>query len=150
MFQNILIPVDGSEHANNALAVGSDLATHYGARVTVLHVMEEIGSNRVPDGFAELGRIEHIRMTETDVLTGVGREIVDRAALRCRELGVKTVREQLAVGNPRREILRLAREDDVDLIVMGRRGLGQLSDLLLGSVSHRVTQGAECACLTVK
>lgn len=150
MFQNILILVDGSQPADNAVAVGADLAAHYGARVSVLHVMEEIGSSRVPDGFGELERIEHIRITETDVLMSVGRDIVDRAARRCRELGVKTVEEQVAVGNPRREILRLARENDVDLIVMGRRGLGQLSDLLLGSVSHRVTQGAECACLTVK
>lgn len=150
MFSTILIPVDGSEHAHKAVEVGGELARHYGARVIVAHVMEEIGTSRVPEGLEELAHIEHMRITETDVLVGVGRDIADRAILRCRELGVKQVEERLCVGNPRREIVRLAQESGADLIVMGRRGLGRLAELVLGSVSHHVTQGADCACLTVK
>ena len=91
-----------------------------------------------------------MRITEHDILMQVAREIVERATLRCTELGVSSVTGQIVVGNPREAILRVAREKESDLIVMGRRGLGRLADLLLGSVSHRVTQGAGCACLTVK
>ena len=150
MFTTILIPVDGSEHANKALEVGADLAVHYGSRVIVLHVMEEIGSSRIPEGLAQLEHIEHLHITDTDVLMAVGRSIVDAAAARCRELGVEQVEEQVTLGNPRRQIVRLAGENGADLIVMGRRGLGRLADLLLGSVSHQVTQSADCACMTVK
>jgi nucleotide-binding universal stress UspA family protein len=150
MFTTVLIPVDGSEHAHKAVEVGSNLAVLFNARVIVLHVMEEIGSSRVPDGLTELEHIEHMHITESDVLMAVGKAVVDRAAARCRELGAKQVEEQVTLGNPRREIARLAKDNGADLIVMGRRGLGRFADLVLGSVSHQVTQGADCACLTVK
>ena len=42
-----------------------------------------------------------------------------------------------------------AKANAIDLIVMGRRGLGAIGGLLLGSVSHKVTQLAPCACMTV-
>ncbi len=150
MFKKILISVDGSEHANRAVEVGADLAAHYDAAVVVLHVMEEIGSNRVPEGLEYVEHVEHVHITEREVLMGVARDVVDAAAARCRSLGVKQVDEQVLVGNPREAIVRAAAERGVDLIVMGRRGLGRLADMLLGSVSHRVTQTADCACLTVK
>ena len=53
-------------------------------------------------------------------------------------------------GDPATSILRAADDEAADIIVMGRRGLGDLAGLLLGSVSHKVTHLASCACLTVK
>ena len=53
-------------------------------------------------------------------------------------------------GDPARVIAEHAGLHKVDLIVMGRRGLGGLEGLLLGSVSHKVAQLAPCACLTVR
>jgi nucleotide-binding universal stress UspA family protein len=54
------------------------------------------------------------------------------------------------VGDPAKEILSVAAEEHADIIIMGRRGMGDLAGLLLGSVSHKVSHLAECACLTVK
>lgn len=150
MFEKILVPVDGSEHASRALDVACDLARHYGASITVVHVMEAIGSSRVPEGLEVLESIEHVHITESEVLRGVAHNIVERAEQRCRSAGVGTVSAELLDGNPREVITRRAAAGGFDLIVMGRRGLGRMADLLLGSVSHRVTQTAECACLTVK
>lgn len=48
--------------------VGSDLTIHYRARVIVLHVREEIGTSRVPEGLEQVEHIEHMRITETEVL----------------------------------------------------------------------------------
>ena len=150
MFSRILIAVDGSEHANRAVEVGADLAVHYGAAVVIVHVMEEIGSSRVPEGLEYVEHVEHVHITEREVLMGVARDVVATAAARCLKLGVQQVDEQVLVGNPRDVVVRTAAELGADLIVMGRRGLGRIADLLLGSVSHRVTQTADCACLTVK
>jgi nucleotide-binding universal stress UspA family protein len=150
MFEKILVPTDGSDQADKAVEVASDLAVKYGAALTVLHVMEDIGRSRIPPELESLNKIEHAEITEHDMLRSVAKRIVDRAASRARELGVTKIDRDVLVGNPAREIVDYAQRSKVDLIVIGRRGLGRVADLLLGSVSHRVTQLAECPCLAVK
>ena len=70
--------------------------------------------------------------------------------MRAPEKGRSDRSHGLAAGDPAKEILNIANEEHADIIVMGRRGLGDLAGLLLGSVSHKVAHLAECACLTVK
>jgi len=150
MFRKVLVPTDGSDHAEKAVAVASELAVKYGAELIVLHVMEEIGTSRIPEELQSYAKIEHVDISERDMLEGVANQIVGRAETQAREAGVETVSRDLAFGSPGPTVVDYAEKHGVDLIVMGRRGLGRVADLLLGSVSHRVTQLADCACLTVK
>ena len=150
MFNKILVPVDGSEHAGCAVETAADLAVRYDAHLGILHVLEKVASGRVPEGLAELEHIEHMRVTDTDILMSVANAIVRQAVTRCRELGVQRIGEEIAIGNPRVLIPQIALDNGFDLVVMGRRGLGRVADFMLGSVSHRVTQTTDCACLTVK
>ena len=60
------------------------------------------------------------------------------------------MRTILEDGEPATAVLPAAQDEAADLIVMGRRGLGDLAGLLLGSVSHKVSHLAACACLTVR
>ena len=53
-------------------------------------------------------------------------------------------------GDPAERILDCAKREHVDMIVMGTRGLSDLKGLLMGSVSHKVSHLADCACVTVK
>jgi len=67
-----------------------------------------------------------------------------------REVGeTMRVETQLIEGPPAPAILRVAQEEGFDLIVLASRGLGQISGLLLGSVSSAVAQRAHCAVLIV-
>ncbi|MDP6707386.1 MAG: universal stress protein [Alphaproteobacteria bacterium] len=150
MFQKILVPTDGSDHAERAVAVASELAAKYDAELIVLHVMEEIGTSRVPVELQSYAKIEHVDVSERDMLEAVANQIVGRAESQAREAGVEAVSHDLAYGSPGPGIVEYAEKHGVDLIVMGRRGLGRVADLFLGSASHRVTQLADCACLTVK
>jgi nucleotide-binding universal stress UspA family protein len=79
-----------------------------------------------------------------------GQQLMNDAVSRARERSVARARSLLCDRDPARAILAAAKDEAVDLIVMGRRGLGDLAGLLLGSASHKVAQLAECACLTVK
>jgi nucleotide-binding universal stress UspA family protein len=175
MFKSIVTAVDGSAHARKAVDVASDLAAKYGARMTIIHV---VGSGPVPAALAHMAEIEHlvkpkpgsspenvsnvlgnlatIQAAEGSAEVGhhihvaLGEKILNDAASTARALGVEAVEVVLKDGEPVAEILNTATTANADLIVMGRRGLSELKGLLLGSVSHKISQLADCPCLTMK
>ena len=63
--------------------------------------------------------------------------------------GASDIVTAIATGNPADQIIDYSNNNDVDMIVIGRRGLSDMASLFLGSVSHKVTQLAPCACLTL-
>jgi nucleotide-binding universal stress UspA family protein len=84
------------------------------------------------------------------ILQKIGDKIAEKARQGLEENGVEQVTTQVIDGKPAENIIAAAEHENADLIVMGRRGLGDIAGLLMGSVSHKVTHLAECACLTVK
>jgi len=149
MFHQILVPIDGSLHAQRALDYAADMAARYGARLSLLHVITNVMSSRVPDELRDYSRIEHIEVSERDMLLGVATKLMDSAKARARELGVSDISASIETGNPAAVIVKYCEVHDIDLIVMGRRGLGDLGGLMIGSVSHKVAHLADCACMTV-
>lgn len=149
MFTNILVAADGSEHAHKAIDIGSDLAKKYDANLTLLHVMTRAGSSRVPEELQAYARLEHVEVTERDLLNSAADEILGRAAVRAREHGVADPATVKEVGDPARVIVDYAGNHGIDLVVMGRRGLGAVRELLMGSVSNKVAHAAQCTCVTV-
>ena len=59
MFRKILVPVDGSAHANRAVDCATDLANKYRAKIILLHVIAPSGPARIPTELFEYARIEH-------------------------------------------------------------------------------------------
>lgn len=150
MISKILVPVDGSAHANVAVDWASDLANKYGARLLLLHVLTERGSGVVPEELREYAKIERTEVTDWDLLESAARQILNAAEKRARTRTANSIETHVEIGHPAAVILERARNFGADLIVMGRRGLGPLPGLVLGSVSSKVLHLADCACLTVK
>jgi nucleotide-binding universal stress UspA family protein len=150
MFAHLLVPVDGSEHAGRAVDVACALAKSEGAKLTLLHVMSQTGRDRVPPELETFSEIEQVKVTERDLIERVGREILTRAQRRAADNGIAQCNALMEHGDPAACIVEHASKDGVDLIVMGRRGLGDLRGLMLGSVSHKVGHATDCSCLTVK
>jgi nucleotide-binding universal stress UspA family protein len=150
MIKTILVPIDGSSHASAAVDWASDLGQRYGARLVLLHVRTRQGSGLVPEELEPLARIEGVSVTEADVLQSVANRILADGAERARRRGGDRIETVSEIGYPPRAIIDAARRFGAELIVMGRRGLGGLPGILLGSVSSKVLHLADCACLTVK
>ncbi len=131
MIKAILAPIDGSDHAEKAVAFAADLAAKYGAALKFLHVDE--GLHEVPDTLEENGRV-----------------LLSRAASVAAAKGATDVETVLEIGDPVQRILFHADYGGIDMIVMGTRGLGSWEGLLKGSVSHKVANMVECTCVTVK
>jgi nucleotide-binding universal stress UspA family protein len=149
MFKKIVVPVDGSVHANRAVDCATDLANKYGAELILLHVMAPTGPARIPPDLYEYARIEHIDAIEADMMRRVAEEILQTAENRARGQGAKRVRTSIEVGHPAEAIVAHAKAEEANLIMMGRRGLGSMSGLLMGSVSNKVAHLSECACMTI-
>jgi nucleotide-binding universal stress UspA family protein len=87
---------------------------------------------------------------EARVVALLGEQIIDKASKSARKAGVKNVAAEILAGDYANNILEAAKKADADIIVMGRRGLSNLKGFVTGSVSHKVSQRAECSVLTVK
>lgn len=135
--ESILLAVDGSDGAASAAAVAGRLSRALGVPVHVLHVVER--RQLVPPTLAdEYERIEHVHIETEDLLKAMGGSIVNAAASHVQDEGGTIKEKWVVVGNPAHEIVAYAEDNDIDTIVMGRRGLGTARGLMLGSVTTRV------------
>jgi len=147
----ILVAVDGSEHAWKALDLAVSLAKGSDAELFAIHV---VPYEPLPEGVREFARVENVPIEEENARyhhdRTLGDAITHAAETRAREQGVAGVTAWTAEGRPAEAIIRAAREGNVDMIVMGSRGLSDAKALFLGSVSHKVANHAHCTCVTVK
>lgn len=142
----ILAPIDGSTHSRKALEFACRFARMYEAELIVLHVLHEApGSSTLVLG----GAAVTIEASQQDLekaaadLFAAAREVAAKA-------GCPAVETVVRGGYPAQQILNYAKQQRVDIIVMGSRGRSDFKGLLLGSVSHRITNLAECTCITVR
>ena len=150
MYGHILVPIDGSDHALRALDHASDLAKRYAAKLTLLHVVREQPYGQLHSEVADYERIEHMYLTEANLMELVGKDLLDSAEKRARNNGAPEVVSVVEQGSPARVIAEHAASYSVDLIVMGSRGLGDFPSMLLGSVSHKVIHLSRVPVMTVR
>lgn len=139
--KQILIPIDFSDYSDQALRWGVSLAQKYGAQLLLLHVIPEV-------------------LEEVSARESAGEQLViDLTAeveAHLHEIARQGLKEGVAVdvrvadGEPADAILRMARQEKVDLIVMGTHGRTGLSHLLLGSTAEAVVRAAACPVFTVR
>ena len=148
MVTHILVAVDGSTHADRALAFAADLAVKYEADLTILNVVSY--ASTVPLALGAYAELEGLYAESRSVLQEAGAKIVESAAEQARGLGVEDVKTVVELGSPAQSICDAANANGVDVIVMGRRGLSDFTGFFLGSISHKVAHSADCTVVTVK
>ncbi len=173
MIRHILVATDGSDKAQEAVALAANFARAVEARVTILHVI--LHGVRA-DEMNRLARSEHlVRSVSGVVLPGqektfvsmndlfqsthvdigetvavLGERIAEDAAEEVRAIGVKDVSQRVEPGDYAETVLAVSQEIGADLIVVGSRGLGRLSGMVLGSVSQKIVQRALCSVMVVR
>jgi nucleotide-binding universal stress UspA family protein len=147
MIKTVLVPTDGSACANRALMLAVDLAKTYNANIIIIHVVPDASIPQIGD-YEAYSAAEHQRLG--DALTGLGERILRKAEGEARGYGAGNVRSLMPSGSAAQKIVKAANDHSVDLIVMGRHGNGEFTELLLGSVSQKVLHAAKCNCLLVR
>lgn len=136
--KNILVPVDGSEGSDRAVTEAISLAEACDAKLNFLYVanINQLAINAcLSDAILE-------------AVTKAGNVVLDRAM----EMVPSGIEKEAfsETGSPAVVILDFATSNDMDLIVMGSRGLGPLKGLFMGSVSSYVVTHSVCPVLIVK
>jgi nucleotide-binding universal stress UspA family protein len=143
IFQHILVPTDGSKPSVAAGRLAVRLAAVHGAVLTFVYVVDTAVVDQLAEGSGKL--VEQVRheleLTGERYLDYMVR-LASREELTCRRI----VRH----GTPYSEIEDLAREQNIDLIVMGQVGHRGPRRILIGSVTERVIEYAPCPVLVVK
>lgn len=144
MFDDILIPTDGSEGIQGAVEHGLMLADRYGATVHALYVLDLGYSNdRIPDST--------VWRTFRQERKQVGEQSTEAVATRATDLDLDvTVIEAVRRGSPSRAIAEYVNEHGIDLVAMGTHGRTGLNRYLLGSVTASVVRSVPVPTLTVQ
>jgi nucleotide-binding universal stress UspA family protein len=138
-FERILVAIDGSTASNHAFAKAVELAALTGGRLTALAV-----EGPLPAYAATIGEVEEVKR-EKDAFF---RRLVAEARTEAERAGVE-LDVELRAGHAAELIVRVARELEADLIVLGHRG-HFLRDHLLGSTADRVAENAPCPVMIVR
>ncbi len=140
-YKHILLAVDFYENSETITNKAEDLAKKYQAKLSIVHVVDSL-----PITDAGYGTDIPFNMDLTaELMAGAKTRLVKLAE----KLGVPEDRLSLEMGSPKTEIIRIAEEKKVDLIVLGshgRHGLG----LLLGSTANGVLHHASCDVLAIR
>jgi nucleotide-binding universal stress UspA family protein len=142
-FRHILAPTDFSEYSKKAVASALELAQKFGAKLTILHVIELPPypvEGYVPPSLSATFLDDMERQATVDLA-----QVVPEA-----EAAKVEVARLVAMGTPYRKIVETAEADHVDLIVMATAGRTGFSHLVLGSIAERVVRTASCPVLTMR
>ena len=153
LFKKILIATDGSEHVKKAVNYAIELAKLYGAELDAVYVMDinadyarSLYTDRSTGGLKRILREEghcgNVYRKEGETATKYIEDIAKKEGLE--------IRKWILAGHPAEEILKLAEEQSIDMIVMGTLGRSGFEKFLLGSVADKVIRNSRIPVLTVR
>lgn len=139
MFDDILVPTDGSQEMTPIVDQAIDLASVCNGTLHILHVVDQRAYLSIPDDARDQVR-ETLREDAESFTKSVGNRAVNAGL---------DVRREVRWGDPAPAILSYAVETDVDVIVMGTHGRTGYERYLLGSVAEKVVRAAPLPVLTI-
>ena len=145
-YKKILFCTDFSNNAQAALPYAIDLAKKYGTTLHVLHVYQEAGH------IAEFELSSDIKSDYIRVAHLAGQEMEKRLEAMCEEIvkELGSCERKMVRGKAHIEIIRYAKETNIDLIVMASHGLSGLEHVLFGSTAERVLRESPCNVFIIK
>lgn len=141
--KKILFPTDFSEGAKNALPYAVDMARTYGAKLYLMHVIYDIAT-------ASGLHVPHTSIDQmyAEIQANAQKEL-ERFGLKERE-GLSDVEYSVKRGVPYEEILKFAKDNNINLIVIGTHGRKGIDRVLFGSTAERVVRNSSCPVMSVR
>lgn len=148
MFENILIATDGSKHSEHAAKMGIELASLSKGKVTAVYIAD-IGSYFAPMTDVGFNIASGVMDSVRSSILKIGESAVHQIEDMAKAAGVPG-EGRVIEGRPAEDIMKLADEANMDIIVMGSIGKTGLEKFLLGSVAEKVVRNSKVPVLIVR
>jgi len=139
VFENILVPLDGSESSLRALDKAIQIAKKFQGKITLINIYWISAFRLTPSQLVDF--VVQIRKEREEILTKA------KKIVQTEDVPVEVILEE---GHIVEQILKASKEGNFDLIVMGARGVSKIREILLGSVSYGVVSHSKCPVLIIK
>lgn len=136
--RRIMVATDGSSGADRAVDVAAEIARALSGNLLIVTVADS-------QAFEQAQQLVRTEGSVGDVVEALTTQTLKAAEARARHVGVSQIELRVGWGDVTRSLIDIAKDGPVDMIVVGRRGRGQLAGLLLGSVSQKLVSLAPCA-----
>lgn len=149
MIKKIMVAYDGSYEANQAMNIAVNIAKGLSAEiflVTIFNPFSIFESFETSDTTAVDTLMEKDRKKLNDIITQAVKKAEDQGI----KVQSKVIEDKPGLARIGPNLVNFAELLDIDLIIMGRRSIGAINRLVLGSVSNYVIQAAKCAVMFVK
>lgn len=142
-FKKILCPIDFSDYSYDALEYAKDIAKTYNSKLYVLHIIYE------PADFTGF-YVPHISFDKirSEIESGAKKIMTEVKEEKLKDIsGAETM---IIFGVPSDEIVRFAKDKEIDLIVIGSQGKKGIEKMVFGSTAEKVVRKATCPVLVIK
>ena len=140
--RHIMVATDGSSGADRAVDVAAEVAKALSGDLMIVSVADSLA-------FEEAQQVARTEGSTGDVLEAMTTRTLKAAEARARNVGVSQIELRVGWGDVTRSLIDIAKGGSIEMLVVGRRGRGQLAGLLLGSVSQKLVSLAPCAVVVV-
>jgi len=138
LYMNILVPLDGSKYSDKALIHACDMAKNYKSQLILLYVVEKSFPINLLD------KKEYL-----EILRKFGNKVLIKGKDIATQQGVDST-IIIKEGNISNEIIKLAKNEKCNLIIVGSKGFGSTTRFFLGSISNKLANNSPCSILIIK
>jgi len=146
MITKILVPIDGSDQTQKVLNTACDISLKHNAPVYLVHVFSVAHLTALSSRSEGELALESLIEEAEEAAVGIVRE----AETFVKGKNVEVAQTHVIEGDAAEEILKFARKNRIDTIVIGSHGTGGVLAVPLGSVCDKVCHSCECVCIIVK
>ena len=138
--QNIMVATDGSDGANRAIDIGAEIAKALNGTLSIVTVGRALSEE-------EKAHFEQVEGNVADPAEVLAQRALYDAEQRAQRAGIASPKTILVWGDAAESIIETIQRERADAIVVGRRGRGQISGILLGSISQELARTAPCVVI---
>jgi nucleotide-binding universal stress UspA family protein len=151
-YKKILVPYDGSKYSKKALNEASEIAKKFGSTLYILMIVD-VSAVKPPGMLLGIMMDKKLKKLSSELLESVkskANKILESEMQYCRKIGIETYYE-IQTGNAVDSILKFANRQDVNLIVIGSKGLSGIGKIMtLGSVSRKISEESNCPVMIIR